>query len=67
MVCLGLGLALAMTYPFDVVKDSDATIDMLCYVLFAIPIGLAIFQTILMYCFYNHDTPKVMKEKGQEE
>jgi len=59
-----LGAALAVTYPFDVVTDSDATIDLLCYVLFAIPIGLAILHTLLMFCLYNHDTPKMMKEKG---
>lgn len=35
------------------------------YILFAIPVALAILQVILMVLIFRYDTPNMLKQKGE--
>lgn len=66
MVTFGLFLALAITYPFDIVKSTQSEMDSLCFFLFATPIILSMIQMSLLMFVFNYDTPKILKESGDD-
>lgn len=66
MVCFGIFLSLASTYAYDVESSSKESMDRLCFFLFGLPIGLSFLQMFLLSFVFNYDTPKMMKEKGED-
>lgn len=60
MVAFGIFISLIVTFPFDPASDPEWRIDLCLYILFGIPIVLALFQTFLMVTIFTYDTPKVL-------
>lgn len=60
MVAFGVFASLIVTFPFDPLEDEMWRIDLCLYILFGIPIALALLQTFLMVTIFTYDTPKVL-------
>ena len=65
MVALGVFLSLIVTFPFDPVNDEPIRVDLCLYILFGIPIALALIQSALLITIFTYDTPRILNQKGE--
>lgn len=71
-VCVTLGILIAFTVGLgigDVDQDDQDSFEIqdYWYIIFAIPLGIALIQILLLLFVFPYDTPPFLKARGEEE